>query len=95
MFMPIMGVPVVMRMTLCMIMTAAAPLLGEVIRPALQDHHGVSPGDTAALVPFKTEFPTLQAKFAQLCTKGIGVNPQVYQGPQGHIAGDTGEAVKV
>jgi hypothetical protein len=98
-FMTLMHVSVVMGMTLCMIMAVAAALpaflRSEVIRPAPQGYHGVSTGNTAAPVPLKAEFPAAQAKLTQLCTKGIGVNPQVYQSPQSHVTGDTGEAVKV
>jgi hypothetical protein len=68
---------------------------GEVILPVPQVHHGVGPGDAAALIPLKPEFPARKAEFFQLRAEDAGIDTQIYKGPQSHIAGDAGEAVKV
>jgi hypothetical protein len=70
-------------------------ILGQVIRPAFQFDQGVGAADAPPFIPEKADIPASYPQLAQLPPKGLLVHPQVYQGAQGHVAGNAGETVKM
>jgi hypothetical protein len=70
-------------------------LRGVVIVPVPQIHNGPGPVDPAAFIPGKVQLPSRKTQLAQFLPQRAGIKPQIHQGPQNHISGDTRETIKV
>jgi hypothetical protein len=70
-------------------------VLGEVIPGAARINQGAKAGYAVSAVGGEFELPAVQAEGAQLLHQFPGIDSQIDQGPQGHIAGNTGKAIKV
>jgi hypothetical protein len=68
---------------------------GEVIGPAVYVYHRMGSGDASPFIGKKLQAPSRKAQFLQFPAQGIGVNPQIHQGAQGHIAGNSGKTIKM
>jgi hypothetical protein len=55
----------------------------------------VGSADAVTLIRRKVKLPAADAKLPQLPADISGIDPQVYQGAQGHIAGNSGKTFKV
>jgi hypothetical protein len=84
----------IMVMPRFMVMRNAA---GPVYRAGIfrQFHHPLDTGDPPPFGPVKTELPARRPEFFQFPPQRIRINAQVNQGPQDHIAGNTGVTIKM
>ena len=72
-----------------------ALIMRHVIRLPVQQHHGVNAVNAAPLIAAELQLPAGKSQLAKFSAQGIGVYPQINQGPQGHIAGDSGKTIKM
>jgi hypothetical protein len=70
-------------------------VMGDMIAGSFQFHYRVGPADAVTLIRHKVKFPAADAKFPQFPADIPGIDPQIYQGAQGHIAGNSGKTLKV
>ena len=60
-----------------------------------QFNNRVCPRDPATFVAFKNEFPAINVELRKLTTQLVGINPQIDESAERHIAGNTGGTFKM
>jgi hypothetical protein len=58
-------------------------------------YHSANAAYAVSAVPGEFELPALKAELGQLIPQLIGIDSEIDKSPQGHVAGNTGKAVKM
>jgi hypothetical protein len=69
--------------------------MGDMIAGSLQFYYRVGSADAVTLIRCEAKLPAAYAKLPQFPADIFGIKSQVYQGAQGHIAGNSGKTFKV
>jgi hypothetical protein len=78
-----------------MMFMAVFMLMAVFMVMAMAPHFRMGTADTATLFPAEFQFPPGKAEFLQLTPQLIRITAQINHGPQSHVAGNSGKAVKM